>query len=146
MQNFSCLLKLSKFCNMEQYCYESYLYKTRHKLIYIRKFSHILLPSFLTRCREGDIVRCGEMVRDADHFCFRALVLPFFRSNRFLGGGRLGSQSEIVTIFVNPVHKILRNFSKIFKTKNISLCVLLNLKISTFLQKRECPAPSVDFL
>ena len=48
--------------------------------------------------------------------------------------------------FVNPVHKILRNFSKNFKTKNISLCVLLNLKISTFLQKRECPAPSVDFL
>ena len=28
----------------------------------------------LTRCREGDIMRCREMVRDADHFCFRALV------------------------------------------------------------------------
>ena len=35
----------------------------------------------LTRCREGDIMRCREMVRDTDHFCPRALFCWFFHSN-----------------------------------------------------------------
>ena len=35
----------------------------------------------LTRCREGDIMRCREMVRDTDHFCQRALFCGFFHSN-----------------------------------------------------------------
>ena len=40
-----------------------------------------IFSEILTRCREGDIMRCREMVRDTDHFCQRALFCGFFYSN-----------------------------------------------------------------